>query len=285
MTRYRAILNPLEISLDNISNDKNNKKVVDAFLFYNELEMLDLRFKELYDFVDYFVIVESPYTFTSKPKELFFKENYERYSKYLDKVKHVVVQDLTSKDPWVNEYRQREGLHQGISSLGLRDDDIIFISDVDEILDVDFIEKIKNFDFKNQAYHLRQIMYYYNLQCQLKDFWHLAKVCNYYYYKTYNSPSTIRQQRCNILLNAGWHFSYFGDAEFIKNKINNFSHQEFNKDEFTDVEKIKTRVTNGKDLFDRGDEVKILLVNPDETTYLPKNKEMLKTLSNGKWSL
>jgi len=275
MYSHTPILNPEEINLSNTDISKNNKKVVDAFIFYNELEMLDMRFEEHYDYVDYFVLVESDRTFTSKPKKLFFKENYERYSKYLDKVKHFIVKDLTNANAWVNEYQQRDYLNHGISSLNLSDDDIIFISDVDEILDTETIQKIKNFDFKNHSYHLRQDMYYYNLECKLSDFWHLAKVCDYGYYKNINSPSIIRQQRCNIILNGGWHFSYFGDPSFIKNKINNFSHQEFNTEEFTDLEKIKDRIKNGKDLFERNNEIKITLVNPLESLYLPKNKKIL----------
>lgn len=276
MIDYKPILDPIEIDLNNIDLVNRDSKVVDAFLFYNELEMLDLRFEELYDYVDYFILVESNHTFTSKPKKLFFKENYQRYSKYLDKVKHVIVEELTSPNAWINEYKQREGLGYGISSLDLGDNDIIFISDVDEILDSNTVRQVKSFDFAGQAYHLRQDMYYYNLTCKLTDFWHLAKVCNYNYYKEFNSPSIIRQQRCNIILNGGWHFSYFGDPEFIKNKINNFSHQEFNIDEFTSVENIKNKIKNGKDLFGRDNEIKINLTEPDKIEYLPKNKNMLK---------
>ena len=32
--------------------------IVDAFIFYNELELLMFRLKELNDYVDYFVLVE-----------------------------------------------------------------------------------------------------------------------------------------------------------------------------------------------------------------------------------
>jgi beta-1,4-mannosyl-glycoprotein beta-1,4-N-acetylglucosaminyltransferase len=38
--------------------------VFDAILFSNEMDMLEIRLRELYDVVDKFVIVESDHTFT-----------------------------------------------------------------------------------------------------------------------------------------------------------------------------------------------------------------------------
>ena len=37
-------------------------KVFDSFRFFNELDLLEIRFNLLYDHVDYFVITECPYT-------------------------------------------------------------------------------------------------------------------------------------------------------------------------------------------------------------------------------
>ena len=55
-------------------------KVYDCFMFFNEYEVLDLRFHELYDHVDHFVIVESCEGFTGKskeyPKELLSVDEY-----------------------------------------------------------------------------------------------------------------------------------------------------------------------------------------------------------------
>jgi hypothetical protein len=54
-----------------------------------------------------------------------------------------------------------------------------------------------------------------------------------------------------IIENAGWHLSYFGDEKFIKNKIQNFGHQEYNNDKFTNEEKIKEIINKQTDLYDR----------------------------------
>jgi len=57
--------------------------LVDAFIFYNELKMLEYRLETLYNDVDYFVLVEATKTFTNNDKPLYFNENKERFSKII----------------------------------------------------------------------------------------------------------------------------------------------------------------------------------------------------------
>ena len=49
-------------------------KIIDSFLFYDEIELLKFRLSELYDNVDYFFILESDHDFKGNPKELFFEK-------------------------------------------------------------------------------------------------------------------------------------------------------------------------------------------------------------------
>ncbi len=108
-------------------------RIFDCFTFFNELEMLELRFQETYDTVDYFVIAESELTFTGMQKPLHFKEHQDRFRPYLDKVIHLVINDLPqSNDPFDREHFQRNALVRGLEMA--RDDDLIMISDVDELI-------------------------------------------------------------------------------------------------------------------------------------------------------
>ena len=66
-------------------------KIIDCFIFYNELELLNYRLNILYNIVDYFIIVESKYTFTGKEKELIFNENKERFSCFNDKIIYICL--------------------------------------------------------------------------------------------------------------------------------------------------------------------------------------------------
>jgi hypothetical protein len=49
----------------------------------------------------------------------------------------------------------------------------------------------------------------------------------------------------------GYHMTYFMDIENMKYKIENFAHQELNQSEFTDIEKIKNRIDNKIEPFQR----------------------------------
>src|SRR5262249_48262662 len=69
-------------------------KIFDCFMFFNELEILSIRLKELYDVVHRFVIIEAPVTHQGKPKPLYFHENSERFRTFSDKIHHVVVRDM-----------------------------------------------------------------------------------------------------------------------------------------------------------------------------------------------
>jgi beta-1,4-mannosyl-glycoprotein beta-1,4-N-acetylglucosaminyltransferase len=81
------------------------------------------------------------------------------------------------------------------------------------------------------------------------------------------SCNNIRISIFPVILNGGWHLSYFGDANFIKNKIENFSHQELNTNNFTDLVKINEKINNCVDLYDRNIEIK--KINIEDNNYLP----------------
>lgn len=65
--------------------------VYDCFPFFNELDLLELRLRELSPVVDKFVLVEATRTFQKKEKPLVFEENKNRFSSFLDKIEHIVV--------------------------------------------------------------------------------------------------------------------------------------------------------------------------------------------------
>ena len=152
-----------------------SNKIIDCFIFYNELDMLKFRLDYLYDTVDKFILLESTVTFIGAQKELYFQKNKELYEAYKDKIIHVIVDDLPDDDPsknaidnaWVREKLQRNLLDRGISQLKLDDNDIIVITDLDEIPDRKTLESLKtNNNIQNISYSFEQDMYYYNLTCK-----------------------------------------------------------------------------------------------------------------------
>lgn len=65
-------------------------KIVDAFSFYNEIDILYYRLSVLYPVVDAFVLVEATRTFRGIDKPMFYLENQERFRKFQDKIIHAL---------------------------------------------------------------------------------------------------------------------------------------------------------------------------------------------------
>ena len=268
-------------------NDINNQtqpKIIDCFIFYNELDMLTYRLNILNDVVDYFVLVESMHTFVGKEKPLFYQENKHLFEKFNHKIIHIIVDDFPHKYPnidfekkeqWNNEKFQRNCISRGIDKLELNNQDIIIIADVDEIPNPKILEQIKNKDIVVDINILELDFYYYNLHSKMDHLWHHSKILTFEKYNELNiGCDKIRFYNCPIIKNTGWHLSYFGNEKFIKNKLENFSHQEFNKVEFTDEKLIEYRIKNGKDLFDRPTSIITIPIEdndnlpPDYNVYL-----------------
>jgi beta-1,4-mannosyl-glycoprotein beta-1,4-N-acetylglucosaminyltransferase len=253
-------------------------KVIDCFIFYNELDLLTYRLNLLNNIVDYFVIVESTHTFIGKEKSLFFNENKHLFENFNNKIIHIIIDDLPYKYPnininnndvWKNEEFQRNAISRGINCIdNLSNSDVIIISDLDEIPDPYTLGKIKNGDIIVDINALEMDLYYYNLNTRFIDKWSSCKIISYKKYNELNKKcSDIRNTGCCKILNGGWHLSYFGDKYFIQNKIENFSHQEFNKSQYTDLEKIEERRKNCIDLYDRNNNIEKIKI--EDNKYLP----------------
>ena len=246
-------------------------KIVDTFILYNELEMLYYRLSLLGPLVDYFVLVESNRTFSYNPKPLYYND-YKHLLPYTNKIIHVVLDDLPhSNNCWANEYFQRNSIDSGIKQLELTDSDIIIVSDVDEIPNPIILKEIKNgTTVIEDVYRLLQDMYYYNLTCKLHTIWSLSKIMNYksYHAIIHHEPQKCRYVDSKEIPNGGWHLSYFGDVNFIQNKLKNFSHQEYNNDTFNNESHIKNVIEQSIDLFNRQG-IQIIKINISDNTNLP----------------
>lgn len=108
--------------------------IYDCFTFYNEYELLEWRLKILYDAVDVFVVVEGNRTFQNKPKEFNFLQHEELFAPYKDKIRYVpITEDMPYTDDWSIEIFQRNYIKKAL--VDCKPDDIIILSDVDEIVD------------------------------------------------------------------------------------------------------------------------------------------------------
>lgn len=245
--------------------------VYDGFIFFNEIELLELRLKTMYDYVDKFILVESKYTFTNEPKELFYETNKEKFKRYWDKIEHIVVEmfPVTCATAWEREFFQRNEIQRGIKDADA--DDILIISDLDEIISPYGVKRVtkilKKFPDRVLNLELLNCWYYLNYVDQKVFFLAAPRACTIENFNKIHSewkcsitltndrrltPQVLRAwEKFEIIQCAGWHFSYIGGMERIIKKIQSFSHQEFNNEDILNEERIKRAIESGRDLFDR----------------------------------
>jgi beta-1,4-mannosyl-glycoprotein beta-1,4-N-acetylglucosaminyltransferase len=255
-------------------------KIYDCFQFFNELDLLEIRLDVLYDHVDYFVISESNRTHSNKLKEYTFLENKDKFSKYMDKIIHVteelpedifgpirkeetsdynkqynkIIDIFTSEDEnglkqyptFARDYMQREFIKLGL--INCNDDDIIMVSDLDEIPNPSVIDRIKNEKLLEHCVMMDCHNFYINNICHTNWYGNYTVL----YEKTKNKSLTnLRNLRVNMekLYDSGWHLSFMGGPERVKTKIESYSHQEFNNSFYLD--NIENKINQNKDLFNR----------------------------------
>lgn len=108
-------------------------RIWDCFLFFRELDLLEIRLAQLSPMVHRFVLVEAAYDFRGQPKPLIYAENKARFAAFADKIEHVVV-ETEPPDPDARWARQRWQRDQVLPALtGAAPDDLVMISDLDEI--------------------------------------------------------------------------------------------------------------------------------------------------------
>ena len=152
--------------------------IFDCFQFFNEEHIADLRFNILNKYVDKFIIVESTINHQGKSKKLNF--DIKNFTKFKDKINYIVVDDTPKEfiKPHLGgeslvEQHQRNSLMKGLKKAS--DDDLIILSDVDEIPNLD---KLKEFDKNNYAvFSQKMFMYKLNLLNLRENDWHGSKIC------------------------------------------------------------------------------------------------------------
>lgn len=235
-------------------------KIFDCFTFFNELDLLELRLKELENHVDHFVLVEATKTFQKKPKPLYYSENKARFSPYHDKIIHVVVDTYPTfftrfriPRTWHFENSQREHIMVGLKSA--HDDDIVIISDIDEIPD---ISKFHLMDHDKVNVFEQYLFYFYlNYFATSPDptlseapfqMWNGPVALKKKNIKTIKKSRELRGQlsdNTKLLTKAGWHFSYIGGIDSVIQKLQSFSHKEYNTPYYLDKTNIQKSIDEG----------------------------------------
>lgn len=246
--------------------------VYDCFTFFNELDLLEIRLNVLKDVVDKFVLVEAAETHTGHPKPLYFEENRVRFSAFANRILVVRIDSFPpGHDAWWNENFQRNALVRGLGQA--KDEDVVLISDLDEIPSPDVIRA--HLPLRG-VYAFNHVSYgfYLNLQdlrCRnmvgtkmllFRDLKHGFDGESVSYDEFLpadincgTTPTKIRRRHFPKgrggevrLRNAGWHFTCLGGASSLLEKMRAVApHHGFDPDDSRlDAAKIAALVARGR---------------------------------------
>ena len=255
-------------------------KIFDCFMYFDEEVVLDVRLNTLDKYVDYFVIVESSFTHKGDNKNLMF--NHNKFEKFKNKIIYLVydkqpkgieaVNENDSEDEKSRKYilnaalrenGQRNFIQNGLNKA--EDNDIILISDVDEIPNLSEV----NFNsISEKIIMFHQDMFYYKFDLKIPNLlWTGTKGCRKKYLLNPQWLRNVKDRkyfpfRIDILFsekkyssikfisNGGWHFSYIKTAEEIEHKLKSYLHHREFDEQSLSVEEIQNIIENKKAIYD-----------------------------------
>ena len=274
-------------------------KVFDSFIFFNELDLLEMRLNILNDVVDYFVLTESPFTVSGNEKPLYYQENKDRFGKFNDKIVHYVTEEIPNdfsgmleKTKFHAAYKEndpygtpmidlpvrfqralfnRNNSAFGIEKAGVTDEDLVITSDADEIINPLLLQDLEWFNPSNH-YVAECRAFYYKLNFLYQEEWMGSRLCTWKHLKN----TTIDQHRqdhqnAHKIQDAGWHFSFLGNAENFKLKLASYEHTENNTATVTG--NAEEKIESGLDPLGRGQTYKAVPIDDSYPDYITTNQE------------
>ncbi len=300
---------------------KKNPKIFDVFLFFNELDLLELRLKTLYNVVDYFIITEINETFSGKYKELIFKRNKKRYEKFLKKIVYNPISKKELKELqteyWSNytsdfnislphkhngkpakklqNSLKREITHRDAAIYGLHDlaspEDIILLSDLDEIPNPVAIKNTLKDDLIYPHY-FKMDWYIYWINNRVGLPWFGTVMFKFKNLKG-SSLDNLRFPTSDeknipgkITKNGGWHFSYLGGSKKVMEKLKAHPFQGYKSQiamilNKLNLRKIELTIKKNKDILFQNRKFLIVEIDDSYPAEILENKSFIKKYSFG----
>lgn len=235
--------------------------IVDCFPFFRELDLLELRLRTLESVVDRFVIAEAITTHTGAPKPLYFSENRERFARWNDRIVHLVDRGDTVSEAWLIEWRQRDLLADSLA--GLDPDDLVVMSDVDEIPTP---ESLRVRPAPGELLVFEQELSYYAANFRHRDRCLGSRAFRAGDFPRWGSMHAIRTvtDAGTRVPSAGWHFTFLGDRENARTKLLSTPHVEYGIPYYRDAARLDVLLAAGRNIADPDD---ALIWSPIDATF------------------
>lgn len=191
--------------------------IVTASLFFNELDLLELRCHELKGIVDAHVIIEATTTFTGIPKRLIYGENRHRFDAF--PIIHEVVElPKLVESPWDREHASHAHLLHAVKRLN---PEIVIWSDADELARPDTVERFRALKTECATLDCDHLIYFADrIRPDIRDtnpkIGFFDRHCDHQPWRG--------ETHWPILDDAGWHFEYMGSRENLLAKLEAISH-------------------------------------------------------------
>jgi beta-1,4-mannosyl-glycoprotein beta-1,4-N-acetylglucosaminyltransferase len=253
------------------------RKIIDCFTFFNELDLLEKRLEYMSQYVDKFIISESPTTHSGNEKPFYFEQNADRFSKWNDKIiyiktkplgdgfwdrekyRHLII-DFSGGEhneetwkKWEREGQQRFAIEEELKKFS--DNDIILYSDLDEIPDFSKVN-LETIDDDIYVCMQRTFRYSFDYMVDTTEFTaHGTLICSNKNAKE-NGLIYLRGNRWNYkqINECGWHMTKFGTDEHASEILSNYAHS--GEHDYTEHIKNKTSWATGNPLIKTPQEIK-----------------------------
>lgn len=264
-------------------------QIIHTVMLLAELDQLEIKLHELYPVIDWFVILESHYTFHGDQRPIAYDANDPRWAPYKDKILHHIYEfdvEKAKNDHWYPEKLSRTTAHEMLKER-LQAGDLILNADLDEIPRRESMALLKRCQVPSSRFpmniHLGQ--YYYSMAFREHDPWWKAVVTEVAaaqgkgqgLHDLYKRGGDDR----SYLENAGWHLTWaFPRVEDYIYKLETISHEELNRAEFKEPKFIQECLCTGRGVFRPGtiwpaapawqmqDAPKLLMEQPGKFPYL-----------------
>lgn len=208
-----------------------NRRLYDCFLINDEILLLKTRLMLLFEVVDFFIIVQSKKTFTNLDRNIINIETLDIDESIKKKIKLITLDNLKGSNAWERETYSRNAFASEL--LNLNDNDLIMISDIDEIPKPEVLLNLKDAGLNSKNISL--ILENFNFKFDFKQIagldaeWPGPVITTFLNFKDAQSCRNSRWENLEknaAIYNSGWHFSYLTGDDDIGFKLKAFSHQE-----------------------------------------------------------
>jgi hypothetical protein len=231
------------------STDMNSRRLFDCFTFNDELDLLEVRLRCTAPFVDFFVLVESPRTFSGSDKPLHFAANAGRYSTWAHQIRHIVVEDIPEPVPtrWVSEVHQRNQIVRGLHDASGQD--VIVIADVDEIVHPEVVRTLRSTVSGLTGLEMLDTFFRANWVLPRSGRQPARAVPFAQLTDPHSQRNHVQPER--IIRNAGIHFAYLVDSHALPAKFASYGHAEMDNPRDGSLVHIRRAQQLGVDLWSK----------------------------------